>query len=132
MIDLDGYAIRKATLQDIDDLTRLHCASFRPEEHVPMMLGERYVKATYRWQVGSKDAYTLVADLGEKIVGLIAVSDVPFTMPMFRACLGEFMLSLAKKPRLLFQAHLWRRLLRRISSLHPEQIRLHTILVWRN
>ena len=40
MIDPDGYAIRKATLQDIDDLTRLHCASFRPEEHVPMMLGE--------------------------------------------------------------------------------------------
>jgi hypothetical protein len=109
-------SIRLAEIRDLDKLTDLHCASFKPEDHVPVMLGPRYVKATYRWQVSSPDAYTLVAELDGKIVGLVAVCDKPFTRPMFMACIGEFILSILNKPALLFQAMLWKRLFRRSES----------------
>ena len=45
------FQIRLATDNDIDSLTELHCESFKPEDHVPVILGKDYVKATYRWQV---------------------------------------------------------------------------------
>lgn len=112
MTENSPFTIRLAILADVDRLTELHMASFAPEEHVPVILGKRYVQATYRWLVGSKRAYTLVADCGGKIVGLVAVCDVPFTKPMFRVCLPEFILSLARNPALLFKRKLWQRLIR--------------------
>lgn len=104
--------IRTATINDLDALTELHCASFLPEEHVPMLLGRRYVAATYRWLVTSKISYVLVACLDDKILGLVAVCDHSFTRPMFMACLGEFVLSIIKNPLLLIHKNLWERLLR--------------------
>ncbi|MDD4736892.1 MAG: hypothetical protein PHP44_12410 [Kiritimatiellae bacterium] len=106
-------SIRLATLDDLDHVTKLHLASFTPEDHVPVMLGPRYVKATYRWQISTPDAYTLVAELDGAIVGLVAVCDKPFTRPMFMGCLGEFFISVLKNPTLLMQAALWKRLFRR-------------------
>lgn len=118
--------IRMAGIQDINKLTDLHCASFKPEDHVPVMLGKRYVKATYKWLVTSPDAYSLVAEIDNKLVGLIAVCDKPFTKPMFMACLGEFILSILTKPALLFQKNLWQRLLRHsYSSAKSELIANH-------
>jgi len=43
-----SFKIRLAGPADIGAMTWLHCISFRPEEHVPVMLGPRYVRATYR------------------------------------------------------------------------------------
>jgi hypothetical protein len=112
MIEDSSINIRLATLDDLEDVTRLHLASFRPNDHVPVMLGTRYVQATYKWQISSPVAYTLVAESNGKIVGLVGMCDKSFTRPMFMACLGEFFLSLLRNPSLLFQRKLWQRLLR--------------------
>jgi ribosomal protein S18 acetylase RimI-like enzyme len=107
------FTLRLAESNDIDALTELHWESFRPEEHIPVMLGRRYVRAAYKWQVNSEQAYTLIAEADRKIVGLVAVCDGPFTLPMFKACVGEFVRSLVKTPSLLLKKKLWARLFRR-------------------
>ncbi len=106
-------SVRIATIEDVDDLTDLHYASFTPEEHVPVMLGKPYVRATYVWQTTGKHSYVLVAEELGKIVGLVAVCDGPFTRPMFMACLPEFLRSLVADPALIFKKKLWSRLFRR-------------------
>lgn len=108
-----AFTIRKATQADLEGLVGLHCASFRPEDHVPMMLGRNYVRAAYRWKVCSSESYVLLAESREKIVGLVAVCDRSFTMPMFNACFVEFLRSLAITPSLIIEKTLWQRLLRR-------------------
>jgi hypothetical protein len=104
--------IRLAEKKDIEELTKLHCASFKPEDHVPMMLGRNYVKATYRWLVRNTKSYALVAECAGKIVGLVAMCDRSFTLPMFIACLPEFIQSLVAHPSLIFKRNLWKRLFR--------------------
>ena len=113
MMESMPLAIRLATLADLDELAKLHCECLGPEDHVPVMLGKEYVRATYRWLVGNRKAYALVAVIEGEIAGLIAVCDGPFTRPMFFACLPEFCRSLARNPGLLFKKKLWRRFLRR-------------------
>ncbi|SNR74598.1 Acetyltransferase (GNAT) family protein [Lutibacter agarilyticus] len=105
--------IKLANLNDLNEITELHCLSFKPKNHVPMMLGENYVKATYKWLITSKESYVLIGIEGGKIIGLVAVCDGAFTKPMFIACLPEFMLSIVLKPTRLFSKMLWERLLRR-------------------
>jgi GNAT superfamily N-acetyltransferase len=112
----NDYIIRSANSADIDALTDLHCASFLPKDNVPMMLGRRYVRATYRWLVGGLESYAMVADHYGNIVGLIGVCDRSYSAPMFRACLAEFALSLIGSPSLLFRRMLWRRLFARSSK----------------
>jgi hypothetical protein len=107
--------IRLATLDDVERLTEMHCASFQPEDHVPVMLGRRYVRATYRWLVTSREAYALVAEVGSTVAGVVGVCDRSFSSPMFKACLGEFVLSLVRNPTLLLSGKLWQRLYRRSS-----------------
>jgi GNAT superfamily N-acetyltransferase len=108
-----SISIRLATLKDLEKVTDLHLAIFRPDDHLPVMLGPRYVKATYRWQIRSPKAYILVAEADGKIVGLVGICDKQYTKLMFMACLGEFILSLLKNPTLLFQRKLWQRLFRK-------------------
>lgn len=104
--------IRIAEIKDLKKITDLHCRSFKPEDHIPMMLGQNYVKATYRWLITSNEAYVLVAVIDDIIVGLVAVCDEAFTKPMFIACLPEFFLSLLIKPKRAFSKTLWNRMLR--------------------
>jgi len=106
------FLIRIATTEDLDRLTTLHCDSFRPEEHIPVMLGKDYVRATYRWLTTSSQAYCLVAESNHQIIGLVAVCDSAFTRPMFLACLPEFLRSMLHSPSLIFRRRLWERLLR--------------------
>jgi ribosomal protein S18 acetylase RimI-like enzyme len=112
----DIFKIRLATMDDLDELTRLHCESFKPEEHVPMMLGKNYVRSNYRWQLGDQDTYVLVADSGKKVIGLISVCKGSFFKPMFLAGLGEFMYSILMNPRLIINKQLWQRLIRRSAN----------------
>jgi len=104
--------IRKAALKDLAKITDLHCRSFKHEDHVPMILGPHYIKATYRWLITSNKAYVLVAEKEDLIIGLVAVCDGPFAVPMFIACLPEFVLSLIMKPKRIFNKQLWKRLFR--------------------
>ena len=108
----EKVTIRLATIKDVDRLTDLHCRSFRPEEHVPMMLGRNYVKASYKWQISSELTYVLIAEYDGKFAGLVAVCDRSFTKDMFKACLPALMKSLLLKPQLLFNKMLWTRLFR--------------------
>jgi len=112
----ESILVRLATMEDVDAITELHCASFHPEDHAPMILGKRYVRATYKWHICGKPAYTLVAELDGKMVGFMAACRGPYTLRMFVACSGEFILCLIKNPLLLFNKKLWRRLFRRPMS----------------
>jgi ribosomal protein S18 acetylase RimI-like enzyme len=107
-----AFLVRIASPDDLDRLTVLHCDSFRPEDHIPVMLGKDYVRATYRWLITSNQAYCLVADSDQKLIGMVAVCDGSFTRPMFVACLPEFIGSLLRSPKLIFKKRLWDRLLR--------------------
>lgn len=108
--------IRVANTNDLDALAELHCASFASEDHVPVLLGKDYVRATYRWMITSGQSYCLVADIDNQLVGVVAVCDGSFTRPMFFACLGEFMRSVFRSPQLLLRTKLWSRLLRHSSG----------------
>jgi hypothetical protein len=108
-----SFIVRPATKNDLNGLTELHCAAFQPEDHIPVMLGKEYVRATYRWLVTSSQGYCLVAACDPEIIGLVTVCDRSFTRPMFWACLPEFAWSLLRSPHLIFRKRLWNRLLRR-------------------
>jgi hypothetical protein len=105
--------IELANINDLNEITDLHCLSFKPKDHVPMMLGKNYVKATYRWLITSKESYVLIGKENGVIMGLVAVCDGAFTKPMFIACLPAFIRSIILKPWRLFSKMLWERLLRR-------------------
>ena len=105
--------IKFANLNDLNEITELHCLSFDSKDHVPMMLGKNYVKATYKWLISSNESYVLIAEDEGKINGLVAVCNGAFTKPMFISCFPEFILSLVLKPTRLFSKMLWQRLLRR-------------------
>ena len=104
--------IRLANKNDIENLTKLHCNSFTPDEHIPVVFGRDYVRATYKWLVTSKIAYTLVAENNKNIVGLVAMCDSGFTLPMFIACVPEFLKSIIKSPSLMVDKKLWKRFIR--------------------
>ena len=105
--------IKKAEINDLNQIVELHCLSFTTKNHVPMMLGKNYVKATYRWLINSKDAYILIIKENELILGLVAVCDGPFTKKMFISCIPDFILSIVLSPKRFFSKMLWERLWRR-------------------
>jgi ribosomal protein S18 acetylase RimI-like enzyme len=109
----EGIEIRRSTLADLTSLTHLHLEAFRPQDHVPVILGRGYLRATYRWQLTDRRAYVLAARIGRRIVGLVSVCDGPYTRPMFLACLPQFAWSLLRHPALAFKRRLWSRLRRR-------------------
>jgi ribosomal protein S18 acetylase RimI-like enzyme len=100
---------------DLEVLVDLHWRTFPPEEHVPVMLGKEYVRATYKWQICSYDAYVVVAEREGQVAGCVTMADGAFTRPMFFACLPEFVASLRAKPALLLERRLWGRLLRGVK-----------------
>jgi hypothetical protein len=109
----NNFNIRPAINTELEEITELHLASFGPEEHIPVILGRRYIKAIYRWLIISKKTYILVATNENEIVGLVSVCDESYTLPMFIACLPEFTISLILHPSLIVNRKLWTRLLRR-------------------
>jgi ribosomal protein S18 acetylase RimI-like enzyme len=117
--------IRMAELKDVDDLAELHWASFTTDEHIPVILGKRYVRATYVWQVGSGRSYVLVAEAQGKLIGLLSVCDGLYTRPMFMACLPEFIRSLARHPNLVAEKRLWSRLFQRSEAPGSQRALFH-------
>ena len=106
----DGF-IRRAQPSDIDRLVELQMEAFAPEENIPVSLGRRFVRAKYRWLVASERAYTLVAVIEGKIIGLVGVSDTSYFRPMLRASFRELLRGVVLKPSVFFNKSLWKRLI---------------------
>jgi len=113
--------IKLATILDVEVLTDLHCESFKPEDHVPLLFGRRYVRATYRWLVSSPSAYVLIAESGDKIIGFTAVCDGAYVKAMFIACLPEFIISILSNPKRIINKLLWKRLFRKPVSVNESE-----------
>jgi ribosomal protein S18 acetylase RimI-like enzyme len=111
-------------VDDIDALTALHCACFGPDDHVPVLLGEPFLKAMYRWQVSGREAFTVVAESGDLPIAFGGACDVPYMWPMLRACFPQFLISLLRNPMLLVDGRLWRRLFYRQKALDEQARRM--------
>jgi GNAT superfamily N-acetyltransferase len=115
-ISKDLFTIQLCNLHHVDELTNLHMCSFGPDEHIPVRLGERFVKAMYSWLVSSGHSFVIGAFAAKRLIGLISVCEQSYTWLMLKACLDEFILSILRKPRLLLDYKLWRRLFRRHNT----------------
>ena len=107
------FAVRPATVDDIDRLTELHLANFTPDEHALLLLGERFLRCTYRWLVTSGESYIVVAEHDGLLIALNAVCDGPYAKSLLLSCIGELFLCCARNPLLMFRKVLWGRLIRR-------------------
>jgi len=111
-----AVVVRPPRIDDIPALTDLHLACFGPDEHVPVLLGRDYIKASYQWLLNDEDCYSLVADLDGRIIGVVGVCDGPYTLSMFMACLPEMGRSFLRSPGLALEKRLWRRLTRQSAD----------------
>jgi hypothetical protein len=104
--------IRIANNSDLENLTILHCNSFTADNHIPMIFGKSFIKSNYKWLLNSGKSYVLVAEYKHEIIGLIAVSDIPFTRPMFLASCPQMLISLIRRPWIILNKKLWKRVFR--------------------
>lgn len=105
--------IRFAKPEDVARLTSLHCQTFTPEQHVPVVLGERFVTAVFNWVLQDKSTYAFVAEEDNRLIGYICACDHAYSSRMLIACLPDFILSLIRNPKLFGSKLLWKRFLRR-------------------
>jgi len=107
---------RTATIADVQSMTSLHMASFRPGEHLGALLGPAFVRAYYMWHVTDDCAYAMVAELDGSLVGLLGMCDGPFTMRMLRGCRRAFAFAILRRPWLLVDRRMWSRVARAKAS----------------
>jgi GNAT superfamily N-acetyltransferase len=107
---------RIATGADVEAMATLHLASFSPDEHLGALLGPGFVRASYHWHVSDDAAYVIVAELDGKLVGLLGMCDGPFTTRMMRGCIPAFLGVFARRPWLVLDRRLWKRLARAKAS----------------
>jgi len=112
-----NFKIKLATISDVEALTNLHCESFKPEDHVPMLFGKSYIRAIFRWIVSSPYTYILIAKDRKEIIGFQAVSDGTYVKKMFFACFSELIISIVLNPQSLVNKLLWRRLFRKSENI---------------
>jgi len=105
--------IRHAKPEDVVALAALHCRSFTPEQHVPVVLGSDFVKAIFNWILRDNTTYAFVAEEDHRLIGYICVCDHAYSSRMFKACLPDFISSVMHNPRLVGSKLLWKRFLRR-------------------
>lgn len=108
-----NFVIRFAERKDITGLVDLHCRSFTPEQHVPVVLGKQYVKAIFKWILQDSSTYAFVAEESNRLIGYICVCDHAYSSRMFLACLPDFFKSVIRNPTLIGNRLLWKRFLRR-------------------
>lgn len=113
------YTLKIAISDDLDKIVDLHLASFTSDEHIPVLIGRKYVKANYKWLLSHKNAFILIAKDNDRIIGLQSVSIGPFEIPMFLACLPALCYSMLTNPKLIVNKQLWKRLIRISNKLKP-------------
>jgi len=104
--------IRLALESDVEAMAKLHLASFSPDEHLGVLLGPAFVRASYLWHVTDETAYVIIAEMDGNLLGLLGMCDGPFTMRMIRGCWQAFLGAFARHHQLLIDRRLWSRLAR--------------------
>jgi hypothetical protein len=74
--------VRDACLDDVPELVTLHLACFSTRDHLLMLFGDSVLHSAYRWFVGSRNTFTVVATSAERIVGLCTACRGPYNRPM--------------------------------------------------
>ncbi len=111
---------RVAARADVERMVRLHLASFSTDDHLGVLLGQAFIRASYRWHVRDESACAIVAEAGGRLVGLCGVCDGPFTGRMIHGCAAALVAGLVRRPGLLANRRLWSRLTR--TTGHPEWV----------
>jgi GNAT superfamily N-acetyltransferase len=107
----DGSKVRisPANAADLASLVDLHLACFSEDEHFALKLGRPFIRDAYRWFVTSPETLVIVARIGERIVGLTALSKRRYNLPMLKACKWSVTVGLLRRPWLAFRPDwLWR------------------------
>ncbi len=111
--DAGEIVIRFAKPDDVALLAELHCRSFTPEQHVPVGLGNHFIRAIFKWILRDDSTYSFVAEEDNRLIGYITVCDHAYSSRMFMACLPDFIMSVIRNPKLISSKLLWKRFLRR-------------------
>jgi len=107
-----GFQVTSATPFDVNALVELHGACFSKEEHIPVQLGQPFLRAVYRWFVTAPETSVLVARKGDQLLGFTTLSDRPYNLPMLRACRRELLRGCLRHPTAIFNTELFLRLAR--------------------
>jgi hypothetical protein len=89
---------RAATLEDLESIVAIHKMCFTPATHALMHLGDDFLRATYRWLITSKIAFTVVAEKDSAIVGFQSGCDRPYRGALFRDNIGALLMALCSRP----------------------------------
>ncbi|MBK9796348.1 MAG: GNAT family N-acetyltransferase [Holophagaceae bacterium] len=95
--------IAPATVDDRSALVDLHLACLPAGGHFAMELGPGFLRSAYRWLISSPGTLVLVARLGKRLVGLTVLSQGPWERPLLRACKGQVLFGLLRRPQVLFR-----------------------------
>jgi ribosomal protein S18 acetylase RimI-like enzyme len=116
--------IRRAALEDLDDLVDLHYASFEPREHMALYLGRDFIRAMYRWFIGSPRTVTIVAEDQGKIVGLHTGCSGPYFNLMFTQNKAATVRSFVRRPWVIFYPVILKRFM---GAFFAKNNRLHKL-----
>lgn len=103
LADGQELTVAPATARDQADLVALHRACFSEAHHAAMRLGPAFMADAYRWFLRSPGTLVLAARIGDRLVGLTALADRPYNLPMLRACKATTIRGLLRKPWLVLR-----------------------------
>jgi ribosomal protein S18 acetylase RimI-like enzyme len=101
--------IRRGRLVDVESVLDLHYRVFDERTHLTMLFGRSFLHAAYRWYSDSPDAFTVVATVKGRLEGACAVNHGSYYM-VFRKNTGALVRAILRKPSVLFNRAVWRRL----------------------
>jgi ribosomal protein S18 acetylase RimI-like enzyme len=101
--------IRRGRLVDVDSVVDLHYRVFDERTHLTMLFGRSFLHAAYRWYSDSPDAFTVVGTVKGRLEGACAVNQGSYYM-VFRKNTGALVRAILRKPGVLFNRAVWRRL----------------------
>ena len=111
-----AFEVRVASPGDVNELVKLHYRVFDARTHYLLLLGRRLITRVYRWYCESPDAFAVLAENDQGILGCATVNQ-----GLYYSFLGRNWLQVARafvtKPQLIFN----RLVLRRINTLRASR-----------
>ncbi len=114
--------IRFATLDDLDKIVRLHYKCFTVKNNISMLFGTEYVRANYKWFLTASEACVFIAEKNGRLAGMAVVSDRRYKGPIMRACKGQAVKGVLKRPWVIFHPELFVRLIRKLFGSSKSKI----------